>query len=154
MMAEKYPWYKNGYVWLVIFLPLSAVIGGIITIRLAIISDDGLVSDDYYQEGLQINRLLERDKKAEKLGLSTTINFDYPEKKVKVLVSAKPEFSYPEKLKLSFLHRTRKGFDKVVTLKHINDSLYEASLPKLVKGNWYVQIETDDWRVLKSMTIR
>ena len=39
-------WYRVPFVWLVIALPLTAVIASFITLGLAISSDDGVVEDD------------------------------------------------------------------------------------------------------------
>ena len=68
------PWYKESYVWLLIFFPLLAVIGGIVTTILAVQSDDGLVVDDYYKQGLEINRTLERDQVAVDYNLDADIH--------------------------------------------------------------------------------
>ena len=48
-------------VWMIIMIPFSAVVMGGVMLTLAVSSDDGLVTDDYYRKGLQINRTLERD---------------------------------------------------------------------------------------------
>jgi len=150
---DKSPWYKNPFVWLVISLPLAAVIAGTYTMYLAIISDTGLVTDNYYEKGLAINQVLERDKLAEKMGLSAALNIDQEAEKVKLLLTANPDFTYPDKLQISFLNKIRKGFDKQVVLNHGSNNVYEATLPDLVAGNWYVQIETENWRLLESTTI-
>ncbi len=153
-IKDKTTWYKNPYVWLVISLPLTAVIAGTYTIYLAIMSDDGLVIDDYYKEGLEINRVIKRDEMAEQMGLSAMLNLDREAGKVKLMLTANSDFSYPEQLKISFLNKTRKGFDQHTVLNRSTDHIYEATLPELVVGNWYVQIETNTWRLLESTTIR
>ena len=153
MKTDKKNWYQYPYVWLVICFPLSAVIAGTYTIYLAVISDDGLVNDDYYEEGKLINLVKERDEMAEKLGLVSALNLDQEAGKVKLLLTANPDFTYPEKLKISFLNKTRKGFDQELMLTRSGKNLYVAALPDLVVGNWYVQIETDSWRILESTTI-
>lgn len=149
-MKDK-SWYKNPYVWLVICFPLSAVIAGLITIRLAVVSDDGLVSDDYYKEGMQINRLLERDKAAAELGLSASINLEQEANKIKVLLIANDNFIFPETIQVSFLNRTRKGHDQKILLHKNTGGLYQGEFSSLIKGKWHVQIETDNWRLLESM---
>lgn len=58
------PWHKEHYVWLIIFFPMLAVIAGIVITILAVQSNDSLVVDDYYKQGLEINRVLERDQSA------------------------------------------------------------------------------------------
>lgn len=151
MSTEKKQWYKYPYVWLIICLPLSAVIAGIITIRLAVVSDDGLVTDDYYKEGLDINRRLERDNAASQLGLSAVLNLDVQAGKVKLMLSANSDFNYPETIKVTFLNKTRKGYDQQLTMMKSNENVYESQIPDLSRGNWYVQIESDNWRLLESI---
>jgi uncharacterized protein len=50
------PWWKFGHVWLVIAGPVIVVIAGFITLYLAISSPDPVVSEDYYRQGIEINR--------------------------------------------------------------------------------------------------
>jgi len=152
MKTDKKPWYQYPYVWLVICLPLSAVIGGIVTTRFAVISDDGLVTDDYYKEGLEINRVLERDQASEKAGLVAVINLDQQLNQIKLMLSANKGFNYPEEIKVSFLNKTRKGFDQKLLMKHSIDGIYKTELPELIRGNWYVQIEADNWRLINSLS--
>ena len=54
------PWYRQFWPWFLMALPGAAVIGGITTVIVATIDRDGLVKDDYYKEGLAINRDLAR----------------------------------------------------------------------------------------------
>ena len=152
MKTDKKNWYQYPYVWLVICLPLSAVIGGIITIRLAVVSDDGLVTDDYYKEGLEINRMLERDKASEEFELAAAINLDHQVNKIKLMLSAENGFEFPHEIKVTFLNKTRKGFDQELLMKHSKKGIYSTVLPDLIKGNWYVQIEADNWRLINSLS--
>jgi hypothetical protein len=62
--------------WLVIAFPLTAVIVGFVSLALAIRSDDGMVEDDYYKQGMTINRMLDRDKAAAAEGLTATVELD------------------------------------------------------------------------------
>ena len=68
VMSEKKPWYAEPWVWLMISFPLAAVIGGMITIYLAVLTSDGLVVDDYYKRGKAINVDLARDRAKELFG--------------------------------------------------------------------------------------
>ena len=69
MNAQILPWYKYKLVWMIIAIPAASVIAGINMIYLAVNTDDGLVVDDYYKEGMAINQSLQRDKTAAELGL-------------------------------------------------------------------------------------
>ncbi len=68
------PWYRQRWPWLLMLPPLAAVIGGIVTIVLAVRSDDGMVAADYYKRGLAINAELSRSRRAAELGLSAAVS--------------------------------------------------------------------------------
>ena len=59
LLHSTRPWFREPWVWLLIALPASAVLGGMVTIWIAVDSDDGLVVDDYYKRGLEINKKLD-----------------------------------------------------------------------------------------------
>ena len=149
-------WYREPYVWFVIAIPLAAVIGGIITARLAVESNDGLVVDDYYKQGLAINRVIDRDKAAQRLGIQAILQVSRERERdrFRLFLKGNEKFTVPKKLNVSFLYSTRGGFDKQLTLALSGGNTYQSVLPRLKKGRWYIQIEADDWRVLKTIFIR
>lgn len=147
-------WYREPCVWFLIAIPLAAVIGGIITAGLAVESNDGLVVDDYYKKGLEINRVLERDDAAAVLGIQADMQLSREQHTFRLFLTGKPEFTAPAKVNVSFLHATRSGFDEHLLISRQGDNRYQARLPQLEKGRWYIQVETDDWRVLKTILIK
>jgi len=151
---EKRHWYREPYVWLLIAFPLIAVIGGIITMALAIFSNDGLVVDDYYKEGLEINRVLKRDQLASDLGIRPRLQFSPEYERLRLFLSGNPEFTAPDNLLISFMHSTRAGLDQRFSVSRDKNNMYGVELPPMSRGNWYIQIETDEWRLLESITIR
>lgn len=146
-------WYLEPYVWLLIALPLSAVIGGMITLRYAIVSNDGLVVDDYYKRGLEINRTLDRDHAAVKHGLKSTLQLNPETGQARIILESKSTYSLPDSLDVSFLYSTRAGHDIQTRLKRVAGNIYDGTIPKLIRGHWYIQIEADDWRLLESKTV-
>ncbi len=148
---NKKPWYREPFVWLVILFPASAVIGGMITISLAINSDDGLVVDDYYKQGLEINLVLKRDKAAIKHGLQANLNFE--NNFIQVRLNKNVDYDLPKQIDLRFSHHTRPGFDKELILDKVADNIYQSKAPELILGKWSIQISADDWRLLKSIQI-
>ena len=151
---ENKPWYREPYVWLLIALPMTTVIASIITARLAIESNDGLVVDDYYKKGMEINLVLERDRNAENLGIKADIQLAPENNTFRILLTGQEAFEPPEDISVSFLHSTRSGFDRQMVIKKTGVSLYQAPLPELVKGRWHIQIETNEWRILKTVFIQ
>jgi hypothetical protein len=146
-------WYREPLVWLIIFFPLSAVIAGFFTLYLAIISKDGLVVDDYYQKGKEINMSLARDRAAARHDLRAGVTLDAAKNNVVVQLSAAKDQPLPDRLDLRWLHATRAGFDRTQILIRSPDGLYRSVFPGLAPGHWYVQVEAQDWRLQGSLRI-
>ena len=146
---RKLPWHREPFVWLVIAFPLAAVIGGMATLYLAIASWDGLVVDDYYKQGLEINKVLARDEEAQTEGFAAGLTVD-PDRVTVRLTNARGK-SLPASLKVSFIHATRAGFDRELDLPLNADGVYSAPLGALPPGHWHVHIETPEWRLIEQI---
>jgi len=142
----KAPWYREPWVWLMIALPMSAVIGGIITLYLAVSTSDGLVVDDYYKRGKAINLDLARDQAAVRYQLRADIDIDLRENRVRLLLESS-DTVLPDALTFSLLHPTQPGHDQVIVLRHGGEGVYSGSVDELARSNWYLQLEADDWRL-------
>jgi len=151
-MTAKRPWYAEPWVWLMIAFPLAAVIGGMVTIYLAVSTSDGLVVDDYYTRGKAINVDLARDRAAARYGLQARIDIDLQTNRAHVHLEA-PAGVRPEAVRLSLLHPTRAGHDQVLLLPRAADGRYSGAVAELMRGNWYLQLEAGDWRLSGSMQV-
>jgi len=147
------PWYRHPYVWMLIAIPMAAVIGGIVTLRLAIVTSDGLVVDDYYQRGKEINQVLERDRRAATLRLEAVVELDHAHDRVHVELHGSNGFAPPHELKLAILHPTRAGRDHRITLAAAGAGRYEGPLPLLEPALWDLQIEAQDWRMTGTLQV-
>ncbi len=145
------PWYRVPFVWLVVILPLTAVVASFITLALAIRSDTGLVDDDYYKDGMEINRVLDRDRAAAALGLESTLDIDDAHHELRLRLSARRHETLPQNVELKLMHATRAGFDKILILPRRADGTYRAPLPAFVPGHWDVQLSAQDWRLVGSL---
>lgn len=58
------PWYRQLWPWLIMAPPFVSVIAGIALLWTAISSNDGLVTPDYYKQGIEINQRLTREQAA------------------------------------------------------------------------------------------
>jgi uncharacterized protein len=151
-MSENRPWYREPFVWLIIALPLTAVIAGLTTLYIAVVTRDGMVADDYYQRGLEINRFLDRDRAAARLGLKAQLHLDAATESVVVrFVETVPGAMLPKTITLHWMYATRSGHDRTEQLVLARDGAYRAEIPELVPGHWYVRIEAQDWRLQGSM---
>ena len=152
-MADIRPWYREPLVWLIIAFPLAAVIGGIATYIIADRTQDGLVVDDYYKQGKEINLALARDTAAARLGLHGTLALDVARHAVILRLNASTLQALPPEISLRWLHATRAGLDRRQTLQILKDGQYSAEYPVLGTGHWYVQLEAQDWRLQGSLRV-
>ncbi len=146
-------WYRVPFVWLLIAFPLTAVVAGFVTLGLAIQSDDGVVEDDYYRKGKEINRVLARDEAAAKLGLESDLELNAASRELALRLRAKPDTKLPQAVEIRFLHATRAGLDQSLIVPRNGDGSYRAPLPPLAPGHWNVQLAAHDWRLTGSLRV-
>lgn len=148
------PWYRQPLVWMLIAIPGSAVLFGIAMLVVAAASYDGLVVDDYYKRGLEINRDLERDRAAARLGLTAGVTFDASSNNIRVeLISTNPEAKFPSRLTLRLVHPTRAGLDQTVEMRLLGKRHYSGNIDHLEAGHWHLHLETESWRILGRMPL-
>lgn len=154
------PWYKFPLVWMMIAIPFSAIIMGVIMLWLAIDTDDGLVADDYYKQGLAINDVISRDKHAADLGLSAELDFDNSTKVIKALFNSGSLATLPDFLSLHLQHATRENSDVRIRLNKGIDNQYIGHAQEVIKdGVWYFELsdkgEHDaNWKISARSHIR
>jgi len=73
IVAPVAPWYRHPIVWLIIAIPATAVVMGIVIVTLAIRVPESVVRDDYYQAGRAINIDLKATHRAAELGVAATL---------------------------------------------------------------------------------
>ncbi len=154
---KNQPWYKNPMVWMVIFFPSVAVIAGTSTIFIAINTEDGLVVDDYYKQGLQINLVIKHDKKAKELGLRAFVDTNTKTGEVLVSLDAREKLELQKEITFRLIHRTRSGLDQFTTLSQLGTSNdYRGYIkPPVIEGRWTIQIlSTGDWRLKQNFTTK
>ena len=141
------PWYRSFWPWFLFFFPATAVVGCLITIWLAIISDDGLVSDSYYKEGLAISRELNQSDISKQNNLAALVRLNARKEVVEVYLEGQ-KIAQINELKMQLIHPTQSGKDVVVKLRLI-DQVFRGKLPPLIEANWHVQLEPleKSWRL-------
>lgn len=151
--TEQKPWYKHPMVWLVIAIPVSAVLVGGYLMYLSIITFDGLVEDDYYEKGKEINLVLARDDFAADQGIEANLEIAADTGVVSVSLSSSNQYEFPARLGLAFLHPTQSNHDRKLLLEQGPDGRYFADLTHALKdGRWYVRISEPNWRLQKKFT--
>jgi len=141
-------WYHEPWPWLLMAGPAMVVVAGTFTAYLAVVSNDGLVADDYYKQGLAINQTLSRDSASRQLGYRAHIAFtpDFG----RVEVTFKSNRLTPDQLVLRIAHPGRPALDKLLPLTLERDSTYVSTFPALTPGRWQVTLEDSarSWRLV------
>lgn len=149
-MARKdqaHPWYKERWPWLLMVPPAAAVVAGVYTLALAMRSWDGLVSDDYYKEGLAIQQRIDRTAKAAELGIQAWVRVH----EGRVTLWFEPttlKIPAPPLITVRFVHPTQQGKDLQMNLVR-DDGHYWAPLALPSAGKWLIEIEDESrqWRL-------
>jgi len=145
--ARAQPWYREPWPWILMAGPAAVVVAGFVTAWLAVRSDDGLVVDDYYKQGLAINQTLGRSDAAERRGMQAEIHL--VDGQVRVLLGAAVRGA----LTLQLAHPTRAGMDQRLKLAMVQPGVYEGRLQPLPAGRWHVVLEQSDWRLAGEWTL-
>lgn len=142
------PWYRQRWPWLLIAGPAIVVVAGVVTLWLAIRSDDGLVADDYYKQGLAINQVIGRAERARALGMAATVNIEADGRVRATLAAAGTAAdAAPDAIALLFAHPTRAGGDLRVELLRAPDGSYAGRAVAPGPGRWRVILESATWRL-------
>jgi hypothetical protein len=143
------PWYRQFWPWFILAWPASAVVAGIATVIIAVNNPDGLVEDDYYKAGLAINRTLEREQRAQELGLQARARWQAAQQRLELHLR-NPRSAAPSRLILKLIHPTRAGFDFRIPLLQQRGGHYLGLLPVTpIAGHWNLVLEPEDgsWRL-------
>lgn len=125
-MTQSKPWYREPWPWILMAGPALVVVAGFVTFYLAASTFDGMVADDYYKQGLAINKVLERDRAALRLGLRGEGG-----------------------LRLRATHFAQAGLDQAVMLRRGPSGAWQGELAPLAPGRWQLVLEDEagTWRL-------
>ncbi|MES0326992.1 MAG: FixH family protein [Gammaproteobacteria bacterium] len=154
--TDALPWYRYPMVWMIIGIPFSAVVMGVIMIWLAITTDDGLVADDYYKQGMAINRDLHRDTQALEKNISAALEMNESEGVIRVNLALKKGGleSYPDTLQLKLQYATHDHNDVRLQLNHGQADQYIGIINQpLIQGKWYLELSEGEWRLNGNMVV-
>jgi hypothetical protein len=145
-MPPPRPWYREPWPWILIGLPFAAVVASLVTAWIAIVNDDPLVVDNYYKEGLAINRTLDRDRAAAQAGYRADVMVSQDGTRVRVYLAGA---SAPDRIRIRFVHPTRAEHDRMVELKGRETGWYEGPLGLPSAPRWRIDLEDGarTWRL-------
>lgn len=147
------PWYREPGPWLLMAGPLVVVVASFVTLFLAIRSNDGLVSEDYYKRGLAINQTLARSERAQALGIEAGIRLSAEGISIRLTAKA-PFFVPPESLSVTLSHPTRAGLDQSLVLQRQGAS-YQGKFRLPSAGHWVVLLKDGEqtWRLMGNIVL-
>lgn len=146
-------WYRQPWPWILMSGPLIVVVASLITAWIAYRTQDGLVAENYYQQGLAAHRTIARSELADHMGLTATLSSDTTT--VTVGLDAKnAEFTAPAALIFSLSHPTRAGLDQTTMLIPAGKG-YQGKLRMPSSGHWIVMVEDErkTWRLLAPLVL-
>jgi hypothetical protein len=153
--SDLKPWYWQLWPWLLIALPGSVVVASIITLFIAIDSADDIVADDYYKQGLAINRTLAADERAQTLQLRAELGIDAKTQALSLTLQGQLHPT-PQQLRAVFAHPVNADEDFTVFLDTIAPQHYRAALTRALRGRWTVEITdpaTPGWRLRREIAL-
>lgn len=147
------PWYREPWPWILAAGPFIVVIAGIYTAWLAVKSNDGLVSEDYYRKGLAVNQTIARSDQATRMGLVAGIRIAGDSLSVRLQASDK-NFTLPPTVVATVSHPTRAGLDQSRLLVR-NGSTYSGEVRLPSAGHWLVLLEDEGktWRLMGNVVL-
>lgn len=140
------PWYRQFWPWFIIALPATVVIAGFTTLFIALKNPHSMVDDQYYREGLAINRRLEMDRQASELGMQARVFFDREQSRVTVVLSGRDQ---PQQMRLMLLHPGKERFDQALELQSMGAGNYVGNLTGQYQLSYYLRLLPQDnsWRL-------
>ncbi len=154
--TKKDLWYKEPWLLLVVGGPLIVVCASIFTGALAWHGSDKVVAEDYYKQGLMINKDLLRDAKARELQLSASISLDLAANRLKMSVLANKELPDTVQVSLASSGGRTSSVSEVIRrlpMKQIRPGEYEGDMNAASNFSLasvkllHVKVETTEWRL-------
>ncbi len=160
MNSDGRPWYKEPWPWILMAGPFIVIVACMNLIWTAVVTSDGLVTDDYYKQGLAINQRLQRDQQASSLGLHADVMKSGLN--VRLMITSDSMAQLPAQIKMRLMHPTVDGQDQIVDMTAESSGFYIGKLSAEVEGRRHVVIEDPagfwrlqgDWRIGEDAPLR
>ena len=129
--------------------PAIVIVAGCITAWLAIVSNDGLVDDNYYKVGLSVNQELKQRQLAAELNLKADLSIVNEGRSIQLVLYGLPKEALPDSLQLRLVHPTRKGEDQRLSLVRSGSVFRGDFSANPGTGRWNLVIEDPlaGWRM-------
>lgn len=132
-------------VWLIIALPVSAILAGIATLFIAAHDPDDLVRAEYVKSGMTVVAPRDALEKAAQMGISATAV--YRDGTLEMRVAGQDRLSTT--LNLTLVHPTQAKLDQQIPLTAVGQGKYQARIALTGQGRRHLILEPPDhvWRL-------
>lgn len=136
MQEPNIPWYKEFWPWFLISIPATSVVLSFFMLTKAMQSGLSVVNDNYYKDGLAINKTLDDIEQAEQLAISAEITF----KESELILTLKGNRTLNlDTITILFSHPINQTFDRSIMLTR-QGTFYTGLMPEIEKGKWYLDL--------------
>jgi uncharacterized protein len=129
----------NPVFWLMWLLPAAAVVGGFVTLAIALRSADRALPPVYHWEGERLDRDFLLARNAARHGVALTVALDARQGSCAAFLRHAPDD--PASLTLLFTHHVDAGLDRVLRLTRVRTGEYRGACTPLPRGRWRVALE-------------
>jgi len=148
------PWYRQFWPWFLLALPAASVVGGVLTLVIAVRNADSVVRDDWYKSGLAINADLARERIAADLGIVATVVLDERRGEIRVGLGG-PAPEADAALELELHHPTQASRDRAFHLVRDTGGAYRCAVTDDLRGRWHVTLvpATGAWKLAGAVAL-
>ncbi|HPF28402.1 MAG: FixH family protein [Steroidobacteraceae bacterium] len=137
--------------WVMIIIPLTAVVASFVTYWLAARGGDAELPATFPAEGPALDRGVAQAARAAELGISARLDLSGAAGECQVELRLRDEA--PGEIRVALTHATKPQLDRLMTLvRHENQ--YVSLCQPLPEGHWYVTMSdsADSWRLRTNAT--
>ena len=151
MSEPTRPWYRQLWPWLIMTPPAAAVVGGFITLYLALAQPPAPVAGEYDAQRISAVARSNLEDQARALGLDADLRLSpHPANgpgRIRVKLSAREAGNLPDRVRVRLIHRTRESDDREVLLTR-QGSTYSGEIQRPAGRLWVeLQDEPGSWRL-------
>jgi len=136
------PWHRHRWPWLLMAGPLAVIVACAASAWVAVKSDDGVVAQDYYKQGLLINQKLRRAAPVDHAPAATLLVAG--DRGIRVRLSGAT--LAPGRLRLTLVRPGDRAHAAHTDLALAGDE-WVGTLPELETGRWIIELASDRWQL-------
>lgn len=143
------PWYQEFWVWVVIGLPLSVIVGCFFTVVIAFQNADAIVDENANNDPVLINQVLKKERLAKDMHLKARVSVSRQNGHVILNLEQKRDINHqetnqldttPHTILLKLEHPTIPQYDQSIVLNKDQEGRYHGRFKLFYSGWRYVSV--------------